>query len=124
MRIRVNLDYGGDFEPIKHGLAATASSPNNVFSAINEASNQVDTGAGQVFTVVQTNAATAEEDSASSKELTAQAQALQREIARFKLVDYDSTVKLFSCEETETGAEVDEIAPESRVVPTAGREKY
>lgn len=124
MRIRVNLDYVGNFEPIKHGLAATASSLSNALSTINEASNQVDTGAGQVFTVVQTNAATAEEGSASSKELTAQAQALQREIARFKLMDYDSAVKLSSCEETETGAEVDEIVPEFRMVLTAGREKY
>lgn len=116
MRIRVDLDYGGDFEPIKHGLAATASPLNNALSTINEASNQVDTGAGQVSTVVQTNAATTKEGSASSKKLTAQAQAFQRKIARFKLVDYGSAVKLSFSKEPEAGAEMDEIAPESRAV--------
>ncbi|WP_312614725.1 hypothetical protein [Oscillibacter sp.] len=49
---------------------------------------------------------------------------MQREIARSKLLDYDSAVKLSSCKETETGAEVDEIVPESRAVLTAARVKY
>ena len=35
--------------------------------------------------MIQTNAATAEESSASSEELAAQAQALQTEVSRFKL---------------------------------------
>ena len=39
----------------------------------------------QVSTVVQTNAATAEESSASSEELASQAQILQQGIGRFKL---------------------------------------
>ncbi len=84
---------------------------------------QVSEGLTQVSTVVQTNAATAEESSASSEELAAQAQALQHEIAKFKLEDYDSTVQL-SSKDPETGAELVEAIPESRAALTAGREKY
>lgn len=84
---------------------------------------QVSEGLTQVSTVVQTNAATAEESSASSEELAAQAQALQHEIAKFKLEDYDNTVQL-SSKDPETGAELVEAIPESRAALTAGREKY
>ncbi len=82
---------------------------------------QVSEGLTQVSSVVQTNAATAEESSASSEELAAQAQALQREIARFKLADNDGAP---SSEEPETSAESVEIAPEIRAVLTAGIGKY
>lgn len=84
---------------------------------------QVSEGLTQVSTVVQTNAATAEESSASSEELAAQAQALQHEIAKFKLEDYGNTVQL-SSKDPETGAELAEAVPESRAALTAGREKY
>lgn len=46
---------------------------------------QINQGLSQVSTVVQTNAATAEESSAASEELAAQAQMLQQEIGNFKL---------------------------------------
>ena len=46
---------------------------------------QINQGLSQVSAVVQNNAATAEESSASSEELTAQAQILREEIAKFKL---------------------------------------
>lgn len=46
---------------------------------------QINQGLSQVSAVVQTNAATAEESSASSEELAAQAQFLQQEIGKFKL---------------------------------------
>ncbi|WP_312635299.1 methyl-accepting chemotaxis protein [Oscillibacter sp.] len=84
---------------------------------------QVSEGLTQVSTVVQTNAATAEESSASSEELAAQAQALQHEIAKFKLEDHDSTVQP-SSKDPETGAELAEAVQESRAALTAGREKY
>ena len=42
-------------------------------------------GLTQVSTVVQTNAATAEESSASSEELDAQAQILKQEVEKFRL---------------------------------------
>lgn len=50
---------------------------------------QINQGLGQVSSVVQTNAGTAEESSASSEELAAQAHSLQEEIRRFKLTDED-----------------------------------
>lgn len=52
-----------------------------------EAINQITQGLMQVSTVVQTNAATAEESSASSEELASQAQILQQGIGRFKLTE-------------------------------------
>lgn len=46
---------------------------------------QINNGLSQVSAVIQTNAATAEESSASSEELATQAQALQSEVVKFKL---------------------------------------
>ncbi|WP_159459728.1 methyl-accepting chemotaxis protein [Scatolibacter rhodanostii] len=48
---------------------------------------QINEGLTQVSSVVQTNAATAEESSAASEELAAQAQTLQYEISKFELSD-------------------------------------
>ncbi|WRS26917.1 HAMP domain-containing methyl-accepting chemotaxis protein [Oscillospiraceae bacterium MB08-C2-2] len=48
---------------------------------------QINQGLTQVSAVVQTNAATAEESSASSEELAGQAQTLQDEVSRFKLAE-------------------------------------
>jgi methyl-accepting chemotaxis protein len=45
---------------------------------------QINVGLSQVSSVVQTNAATAEENSAASEELLAQAQTLKSELSRFK----------------------------------------
>lgn len=47
--------------------------------------HQIDTGIDQIVQVVETNAATAEESSASSEELTSQAQILKELISQFKL---------------------------------------
>ena len=46
---------------------------------------QINQGLSQVSSVVQTNAATAEESSASSEELAAQAQILNQEVNKFRL---------------------------------------
>ena len=46
---------------------------------------EINQGLSQVSAVIQTNAATAEESSASSEELAAQAQTLQQEVGKFKL---------------------------------------
>ena len=46
---------------------------------------EINQGLSQVSAVVQTNAATAEESSASSEELAAQAQLLKNEVSKFKL---------------------------------------
>ncbi|MDF3005364.1 MAG: methyl-accepting chemotaxis sensory transducer [Oscillospiraceae bacterium] len=50
-----------------------------------QAIEQITDGLAQVSSVVQTNAATAEQSSAASEELSAQAQTLQREAGNFKL---------------------------------------
>ncbi len=72
---------------------------------------QINEGLSQVSSVVQTNAATAEESSASSEELEAQAQTLKEEVAKFKLKEnrnYDtfqaasSYVKVPDNKESET----------------------
>ena len=52
-----------------------------------EAIEQIDQGLALVSSVVQTNAATAEESSAASEELAAQAQSLKGEVEKFKLDD-------------------------------------
>lgn len=60
----------------------------NIVLASNEQAlsiEQINQGLSQVSSVVQTNAATAEESSASSEELDAQAQILKQEIEKFKL---------------------------------------
>ncbi|WP_099204633.1 methyl-accepting chemotaxis protein [Scatolibacter rhodanostii] len=50
---------------------------------------QINTGLSQVSDVVQTNAATAEESSASSEELAAQAQSLKQDVREFNLAETD-----------------------------------
>ncbi|WP_367565255.1 methyl-accepting chemotaxis protein [Lacrimispora sp.] len=64
------------------------------FGEINEASmnqsriiEQINQGLAQVSSVVQMNAATSEESSASSEELAAQAQTMLKEISRFTLTE-------------------------------------
>ncbi len=51
---------------------------------------QVNQGIEQISSVVQTNAATAEESAAASEELSSQASLLQQLIAKFELREYDS----------------------------------
>lgn len=58
-----------------------------------EAINQINTGLSQVSSVIQTNAATAEESSAASEELASQAQNMKEEISWIKLMAEDSAEK-------------------------------
>lgn len=67
---------------------------------------QINEGLNQVSAVVQTNAATAEESSASSEELAAQAQTLQQEVSRFKLMDTYGYSEYSSREENNTAQHV------------------
>lgn len=55
-----------------------------------QAIEQINQGLSQVSSVVQTNAATAEESSASSEELAAQAHTLQEEVGKFHLLKEQS----------------------------------
>lgn len=66
---------------VEHTIQEIASASNEQVEAI----EQINQGLTQVSTVVQTNAATAEESSASSEELDAQAQILKQEVEKFRL---------------------------------------
>ncbi len=72
---------------------------------------QINQGLSQVSSVIQTNAATAEESSASSEELAAQSQTLQQEVGKFKLnkdlIDY----------RRESDFSINRIEPEFQVKP-------
>ena len=62
---------------------------------------EINQGLTQVSSVVQTNAATAEESSASSEELAAQSVTLQQEVSKFKLMD-ENAVPVLQTYSTET----------------------
>ena len=64
---------------------------------------QITLGLSQVSSVVQNNAATAEESSASSEELAAQAQALQQEVSKFLLEKPSAASDTSRLDETEEG---------------------
>ncbi len=63
-------------------------------SAQAAAIEQINQGLSQVSAVIQTNAATAEESSAASEELAAQAQVLQQEIMQFKLAGEKESLRM------------------------------
>lgn len=66
---------------VEQAIQEIESASSNQVAAIEE----INQGLSQVSAVIQTNAATAEESSASSEELAAQAQTLQQEVGKFKL---------------------------------------
>lgn len=78
---------------VLRGVAEQAELVEQAIRGIEESSSQqvqvieqINQGLYQVSAVVQTNAATAEESSSSSEELAAQAQMLQQEVGRFRLL--------------------------------------
>ncbi|MDR2022782.1 MAG: methyl-accepting chemotaxis protein [Hungatella sp.] len=78
------------------GVAEQAAFVEQAIKGIEESSSQqvqvieqINQGLSQVSAVVQTNAAAAEESSSSSEELAAQAQMLQQEVGRFRLLKED-----------------------------------
>lgn len=81
----------GAAEKLKDAVAAAEAITDKVDSIAiasgeqAESVHQIDTGIDQIVQVVETNAATAEESSASSEELTSQAQILKELIYQFKL---------------------------------------
>ena len=87
------------------GLGAVEKSTREnleVISQIVEASdgqaravNELNTGIGQVSSVVQSNSATAEESASAAEEISAQAVILQRMIERFQLKGHDSGRKMY-----------------------------
>jgi methyl-accepting chemotaxis protein len=71
MRVKVDMDYAGDFAPIKTALLDISTSLNHTLLAIKTASEQVSTGAGQVSSGAQALASGSTEQASSIEELSA-----------------------------------------------------
>ena len=70
-----------------------------------EAVTNVTLGLDQISSVVQTNAATAEESAASSEELSGQASILESLMAQFKLMENDSKFDMIDTAGVETAVQ-------------------
>ena len=68
---------------------------------------EINQGLTQVSSVVQTNAATAEESSASSEEMAAQAEMLNQAVGRFSLSDDEPVINRFENPAFVTSAKID-----------------
>lgn len=93
-----------DTAKVLKAVAEKAKLVEQVIEEVEESSSQqvqmieqINQGLSQVSAVIQTNAATAEESSSSSEELAAQAQMLQKEVGKFRLLrrDFNSTDSYF-----------------------------
>ncbi len=71
LRLRVDLDYPGDFAMLKQTIESTAFTLNNTMQIINTAAEQVSAGASQVSSGAQALAAGSTEQAASVEELNA-----------------------------------------------------
>jgi len=71
MRVSVDMDYIGDFAPIKAALLDISSSLNRTLLTISTAAEQVSTGASQVASGAQALAAGSTEQASSIEELSA-----------------------------------------------------
>lgn len=71
MRVDIDIDYIGDFAPIKVALTHITHSLNDAFFNINHAANQVAGGADQVSSAAQTLAQGATEQAGSIEDLSA-----------------------------------------------------
>lgn len=69
--IQINLEYQGDFEPIKNSLLSTVESLNHTFHNINQSADQVFLGAGQLSSGSQILAQGAVDQASSIEELVA-----------------------------------------------------
>ncbi|MFW6676355.1 methyl-accepting chemotaxis protein [Lacrimispora sp. AGF001] len=79
---------------------------------------QINTGLTQVSSVVQTNAATAEESSASSEELAAQAQAMKDEISWISLMDDTGSSKQKASEPVNEKIDITESSENTGITET------
>ncbi len=71
MRVKLEQDYVGEFASIKDALLNISASLNYTLSMINNAAEQVDSGAGQVSSSAQALASGATEQAATVEQLTA-----------------------------------------------------
>lgn len=70
-RLRVDLDYPGDFAVLKQTIESTVATLNRTMQIINNAAEQVNTGASQVSSGAQALAVGSTEQAASIEELSA-----------------------------------------------------
>ncbi len=68
---------------------------------------EINQGLTQVSSVVQTNAATAEESSASSEEMAAQAEMLNQAVGKFSLSDGEPVINRYESPAFVTSAKID-----------------
>lgn len=81
-------DAASELKQVVDNAALISEKVDNIAKASNEQSEavkQIDIGISQIAQVVETNAATAQESSASSEELTSQAESLQALVGRFEI---------------------------------------
>lgn len=71
MRVRIDMDYIGDFSAIKNAILNTATSLNHIIMTINNAAEQVSVGAAQVSQGAQSLAAGSTEQASTIEELSA-----------------------------------------------------
>ncbi|SHK05533.1 methyl-accepting chemotaxis protein [Desulforamulus aeronauticus] len=71
LRIKLELDYPGDFRPLKEAMINTVAALNHTMQTINTAAEQVSTGADHVSGGAQALAAGSTEQAASVEELSA-----------------------------------------------------
>ncbi len=70
MRLKVDMEYIGDFSAIRHALERTAAALNDTLQTINTAAEQVSTGAAQVASGAQALATGSTEQASSVEELS------------------------------------------------------
>lgn len=79
LRIKMDMDYIGDFAAIKQAIQHTASALNKTMHTINTAAEQVSTGASQVSSGAQILAANSTEQASSVEELSASVTQIAKE---------------------------------------------
>jgi len=113
-RITDGEKYASETAVILKVVSEKASLAVSAIHEISEASSsqvlaigEINQGLTQVSSVVQTNAATAEESSASSEEMAAQAEMLNQAVGRFSLSDDEPVINRFENPAFVTSAKID-----------------
>ncbi len=70
LQLTVDIDYPGDFDPLKRAIESTVAALNYTLQTINTAAEQVSTGSGQVANGAQALASGSTEQASSVEELT------------------------------------------------------
>ncbi len=81
LKIRVNIDYPGDYAALREAIIDTAASINNIMHTIDTAAEQVSIGSSQVAGGAQALAAGSTEQAATVEELSASVQSIAEQAA-------------------------------------------